>query len=415
MAVAGILFMALAGRRLLPDRPLPAHEARRRQRATLSDMYDLGQVASEVYVKPGSSLAGQSLADGGWGERLGLNVVGISRGGNVHLAPPESEGVLAGDVVIFTGSMDEQEAAEHGLLFTADPAWRGRFISENISLAEAVLAPRSSLAGKTLKEINFRQNYNLTVLAIWREGGTLREALAELPLRFGDALLLQGPQASIDQLRAGRDFLVLTEDVAGPVSPRKAWLAAGLTLAGLLLPAFNLLPIAEATFSAATLMVLFGCLSMDEAYGSVEWKTVFLIAGMLPLGLAMTDTGAAALIGDVLVGFVGGWGAVALVGGLYWLATLLTQVMSGQATAVVLAPVAIAAAGRLGIDPRGLAIAVAMGCSSAFLTPFGHATNVLVMGPGGYTTRDFARVGAPLTLVLFIVLLVVTPLVYHLR
>lgn len=410
MAVVGIVFMALFGRRLLPDRGIGGQERPVRQGDHLPEIYDLRQMVREVYVKPGSTLAGLSVSEGGWGKRLGLNVVGISRGGVIRLAPPQSEKVLEGDVVMFTGHTDADEAARCGLISTEDPAWHGQLVSGQVSLVEVTLAPRSALAGKTLREIDFREKFSLSVLAIWREGRTIREALADIPLRFGDALLMQGHPSKIQLLRREADFLVLEEDIAGIESPRKAWLAVGLTTAAVIFSAFNVLPIAEAAFAAASLMILFNCLNMDDAYRSIEWRTVFLIAGMLPLGLAMTGSGTAEFAGNALVNVLGRWGPLAVAAGAFWMTMLLTQVMSGQATAVVLAPIAIAAALSLGVDPRGMAMAVAMGCSTAFLTPFGHATNLLVMGPGGYTVKDYARAGLPLTLLLFAVLVITLPL-----
>jgi di/tricarboxylate transporter len=414
MAIAGILFVTLIGRRWLPDHDIGGQKPDRGN-GSLSEAYGLRQMVQAVYVQPGSAMAGLSLAEGGWGSRLGLNVVGLSRGGMVKLAPASSQEVLEGDIVLFTGFTDQEELVRYGLRFTEDPDWTGQFASAQVNLVEVTLPPRSSVAGKTLRDINFREKFDLTVLAIWREGTTLREGLADIPLRFGDALLMQGRVARIALLRRDPDFLILEEDTAGIESPRRAVVAVGLTLAALFLPAANILPIAEATFSAAFLMVLFNCLSMDDAYSSIEWRAIFLIAGMLPLGLAMANTGAATFVGRLLVSALGGLGPLAVAGGLFVLTVLLTQVMSGQATAVVLAPIAIAAARNIGLDPRGMAMAVALGCSTAFLTPFAHATNLLVMGPGGYRLQDYTRIGLPLTLVLFGVLLITLPLFWGIR
>jgi di/tricarboxylate transporter len=227
-----------------------------------------------------------------------------------------------------------------------------------------------------------------------------------MPLRFGDALLIQGNYDRIELLRDEPGLIVFRENVDEiPPGPR-AWLAVGLTAAAVTLSALNILPIAEATFTAAIFMILSGCLTMDEAYHAIEWQAIFLIAGMLPLGLAMSNAGTASLIGDLLVDLLGHWGPLALAGGLFLAAMLLTQVIGGQTTAVVLAPISIAAAQSLQADPRAVSIAVAVACSTAFLTPFGHPTNVLVMGPGGYTTRDYTRVGLLLTALLFVVMLV---------
>lgn len=415
MALTGIGFMAFWGRRWLPAHGLGRQNQVERHRRSLTDLYNLHQAVVAVYVKPGSTMASLSLAEGGWGRRLGVTVVGISRGGKVRLAPTQDEIVLEGDVILFTGFVDAADMAPYGLVLTEDAAWHGQLASDQIGLVEVALAPHATLAGKSLSELQFREKFDLSLLAIWREGQTMREGLAHIPLRFGDALLLQGRRSRINLLRREADFLVLEEDTAPLKAPWKAWVAIGVTLAAFALPALNLLPIAQATFAAASVMLVCNCLSMEEAYSAIEWKVVFLIAGMLPLGFAMTHTEAAAFLSQTLIALLGYLGPLAVAGGLFWLTTLLTQVMSGQVTAVLLTPIAVAAARSLHVDPRGLAMAVAMGCSMAFLTPFGHATNMLVMGPGGYTVKDYARVGLPLTLVLFGVLLVTLPLFWNIH
>jgi len=415
LAVAGIAYMVVIGRRLLPKQPLGGQDGAVRPTGTLAESYGMSQAVSGAYVKPGSAMAGLSLAEGQWGEQLGLNVVGISRGGNIDLAPPRSEDVLEGDIVLFTGFCDQTELNRYGLVLTQAPEFKGNLASERVSLVEVALAPRSAFAGNTLREMHFRDKYDLTVLAIWREGQTLRDALGDIPLRFGDALLLQGRRSKIDLLRDERGLLVLEEDTGEAEMPRQAWIAVILTSAAFLLAAFNLLPIALSAFSAAVFMVLFGCLDMNDAYHAIEWRSIFLIAGMLPLGLALAGTGAAALVGTGLVAALGGLGPLAVAAGLFWAATLLTQVISGQVTPVVLAPIAIAAAQKIGVDPRGIVMAVAIGCSTAFLTPISHSANLLVMGPGGYHFKDYARVGLPLALILFVVLMPVLWVVWGIR
>jgi len=415
LAVAGILYMVFIGRRLLPSRQIGGQEGPLRPTGTLAESYGLRQAISGAYVKPGSAMAGLSLAEGQWGEQLALNVVGISRGGNVDLAPARSEEVLEGDIVLFTGICDQPDLDRYGLVLTQAPEFKGNLASERVSLVEVTLAPRSNFAGKTLRELHFRDKYDLTVLAIWREGNTLRDALGDIPLRFGDALLLQGRRSKMELLRDEPALLVLEEDTGPNDLSRRAWIAIALTAAAFVLAAFNVLPIAESAFAAAVFMVLFGCVDMNDAYHAIEWRTIFLIAGMLPLGLALASTGAAALVGTGLVAALGALGPLAVAGGLFWAATLLTQVLSGQVTPVVLAPIAIATAQRLGTDPRGVVMAVAMGCSTAFLTPISHSANLLVMGPGGYRFKDYARVGLPLTIILFIVLLPVLWVVWGIR
>jgi di/tricarboxylate transporter len=405
MAFSGILFIVFFGRRLLPDHGPKEGIGPRWSDQKLSETYKLADNISAVYVIPGSAMAGSSLTDAEWGNRFGLNVVGISRGGRIRLAPSLDNKVIEGDIILFTGHLDQDTAKQNGLYFTQDPDWEGQFITDQISLVEVVLAPRSTVAGKTLREINFREKFEFTILAIWREGTILREKLIDIPLKFGDTLLLQGRHSRINMLRSESNFLVLEEDLAPLESPYKAILTIGLTLLAVLLPAFNILPIAEAAFSVAILLVVFRCIDMDDAYSSIEWKAVFLIAGMLPLGVAMINSGAVIMLSDLLVDVLGRFGPLTIAGGIFLLATLLTQVMSGQATAVILAPIAIAASQSVGLDPRSITMAVAIGCSTAFLTPFGHATNLLVMGPGEYMVKDYFRVGWPLTLLLLVVFL----------
>jgi di/tricarboxylate transporter len=402
----GIVYMVLWGRKLLPEHYLGGTKEERGPAGTLAETYGLSQAASGVYVKPGSPLAGQTLAEGDWSRLLKMSIVGISRGGTVHFAPSSAMRVREGDIILYLGSPSDEDLAEQGLIQTSDPDWHGELRSNQVGLIEVALAPRSPYAGKTLRSIHFREKFDLTVLALWREGSTIREGVGDVPLRFGDALLLQGQQDRIKVLHSERGFIVLAEDVEVVTPGRRAWIAGALTVLAVVLAATKVLPIAEATFSAAFLMVLFGCLSMDEAYHAIEWPAIFLIAGMLPLGLALSSTGTASMIGTALTNVLGGWGILALTAGLFIIASALAQVMGSQATAVVLAPIAIAAAQTLNADPRAVSMAVAIGCSNAFLTPFGHPSNVLVMGPGGYLPGDYGRVGLPLILILFPIVLV---------
>lgn len=405
MALVGMAFIATAGRHLLPNR-VDSGLRRERPALDLAEVYNLRGAISLAYVKPGSPMAGRSIADGGWGRILGLNVVGVSRGGRMMLAPAPHLVVIEGDIVLFSGIADDEELDRFGLIRTEDPDWSGQLASDTVSLVEATLAPRSAVAGKTLREMRFRELYDLTLLALWRDGHTLREGLADLPLKFGDALLLQGSRDKVRLLKQDEAFIVLDPDEGKVDNPRKAALAVTLTVLAVILSALNLLPIAEATFAAAVLMVFFGCLTMEQAYAAIEWRTIFLIVGMLPLGLALTSTGAAAWLGTLLVTTLGPLGPLAVAAGLFVTATGLTQIISGQVTPVVLAPIAIAAAQSLGVDPRGMGMAVALACSTAFITPISHSVNMLVMGPGGYTFRDYARIGWPLTALMLLTLLI---------
>lgn len=286
--------------------------------------------------------------------------------------------------------------------------------SDEVQLAEVVLAPRSSLEGKTLREVNFRKKYGLTVLAIWREGKVHRTNLHNIPLRFGEALLLYGKRETFELISSDNDFIVLTESKQPPIRTQKA-LVSLLIMLGVLLPVvFGLIPLAISSIIGVAAMVLTGCLKMEEAYKSVEWRSVFLIAGMLPLGIAMHQTGAATYLAGIVInwfGILGPWGVIM---GLYLITTLTTFAIPPPALVVLMSPVALQAAESFQISPHTVMIAIAVAASSTFLSPVSHAANLLVMGPGGYKFTDYTRVGAPLSLVIFLTVMLLLPLFWPL-
>ncbi|MEJ2343625.1 MAG: SLC13 family permease, partial [Gemmatimonadales bacterium] len=281
--------------------------------------------------------------------------------------------------------------------------------SERVGLVEAVLAPRTALAGSSLRQLNFRVKYGLTVLAIMRQGEIIRESVADIPLRFGDALLLYGPAERLRMLGAEPDFLVLTRGAQEPRRTAKAPLAAllmGLVIVPVLL---GWVPIYIAAVAGAALMVLTGCLTMDEAYRDIEWPAVFLIAGMLPLGIALDRSGAAALVAEQVVTSLGRFGPVAVMAGLFALTSAGTQIIPTAALVVLMAPIVLNTAAGMGISPYALMMTVAMAASASFGSPVSHPANVLVMGPGGYRFTDYLRVGLPLTFVVFVFVVLLTP------
>jgi len=255
----------------------------------------------------------------------------------------------------------------------------------------------------------------MSVLAIWRADQQLRTELADRPLEFGDGLLLQGPRQRLRVLRTERDLILLSPDVeeAALVAGR-GWLAVGILAMTLMLAALNPDSLGEIMLAGALGMVLGKVLTMDEAYTAIDWKSVFLVAGMLPVGTALSKSGTAGLLVGKVMGLQALAGPVAILGGLTLLAVLLTQTMHGAAAAAIVAPLAIEAALRSGAQPRAMAMGVALASSMAFLTPLGHPVNIMVMAPGGYRFRDFFRIGLPLTLILLVLLLALLPLVWPL-
>jgi di/tricarboxylate transporter len=416
IVVAGIAYMALWGRRLLPARsPAELYEDMQRQEASLAEVYHLGETLSRAGVPAGSPLVGQTLAGSRLRETQGVNVLAIEREGRILRAPSPDQELRAEDVLLLTG--EPAGSGDGGGLDPLPPRhWRERDLeSHSVVLVEAVLSPRSALIGRTLRETRFRDRYGMGVLALWRAGRSLRAGLTDLPLQLGDGLLLQGERGRLPVLRAEPDLIVLDRGVdEPPPSRRREWLALAIMLATLALATFSHLGIAEVMLGGALLMILSGVLSMDDAYKAIEWRSIFLVAGMLPLGTAMTKTGAADLITHGVLAVLGGWGPLAILAGLIALAVLLNQAMAGAAVAAVMAPIAIQTAQRIGANPRAFAMGIALACSFAFLTPLGSPVNILVMGPGGYSFRDYFRVGLPLALLLFVVVLGLLPLVWPL-
>jgi di/tricarboxylate transporter len=346
----------------------------------------------------------------------GLSVLAIERGGKSRLAMDSETSLARGDVLLVEGVGDHLVwASEAGLLeVQPEVGVEDRELqSEAVGITEVILSPHSRLAGKTLADLQFRDKYNLNVLAILRDGTPRRSDLVNLPLRFGDTLLIQGARHSIRLLQGEIDFVVLGDAEPDPsMRLRKAPLAVALVGVMLIPVLAGWLPITAAALLAGVLMVITGCLTMDEAYQAIEWKAVFLVAGTLPLGIALEKTGTAQFLAGFLVESLGGVGPTALLAGFFILTNLLTQFMSNAASTVLIAPIAIGAAEQMGSEPHALLMAVALAASAGFLTPVAHQSNVLVMGPGGYRFSDYLKAGLPFVLITFLAAVVMLPLLW---
>lgn len=282
--------------------------------------------------------------------------------------------------------------------------------AREVRLAEATLAPRSALAGKTLRELDFYHRYGLTVIGIRRHGESIREPLAEVRLRFGDTLLLRGRQEHIRRLGPDSDFLLL-EPIENPAPDYSRTTRAVLIFTGAIMMAtVGGMHISLAATLGAVAMVLSGCLRVEDAHRAIDWRTLIAIGGMFPLGTALETTGTATLIAESVARLASGGGpliACAVLG----LATVgLTQILTNAATAIVVAPIALGVANTLGVSPYPIMMIVAIAASTAFVTPIGHQSNLLVYNAGGYRFDDFVKVGLPLTLLILTVSLLTVPL-----
>jgi di/tricarboxylate transporter len=414
LTVAGIIFMATLGRKLLPNYPIDSLFPARRLPADLAKIYQLSEHIFEARILEGSPLDGKSIAQSQLGYVYDLNIIGFIRCGRIKLSPDKDEIVRSGDVLLIDGNADSLRPSQEGLgldcRITAD-APVVELADRDVGIIETVVSPYAAIAGQSLRNIHFREKYGLTVLALRREGNPIRQGIPDLPLHFGDALLVQGPWQRLKLLRDEQDFIFLDEpEVAEEIKrPEKApWVLLGAALM-LVLAGLGLQPISVASLLAATVIIVSGSLKAEEGYRAVEWRAVILVASMLSMGTAMDQTGAAALISRSLLEALGLLGPLAVLAGFFLLSMLFAQVLSGAATAVLIAPVAFSAATQLAISPYPLLMTVILGSSSAFLTPISHPANILVMGPGGYKFTDFARVGVLLTLIVFALAVILVP------
>lgn len=404
----GVLYMVFVGRHLLPVRN------RVEKTKAISRMR---QYVSEVTVGENSPLIGLSLAKSEFGSKYDLTIIAINRNEETLAVLDRDTVILANDLLIVAGSVDNLMRGRK-VLDVAIGVERQNEVEQmdldDMHIIEATLAPRSQIMGLTLNEAGLRDRYGFNALAIWRQGQVITKRLRNVELQFGDALLLQGPPQRLAAMHAGGDFLVLEPIPIETRRREKAPLAIGALLLVLGLVIFGSIHIATAMLIGALVMVLTGCLTMDEAYESIDWRTVFLVAGILPLGAAMENTGTARYLADLILDLVGDFGPLAVLAGVYLLAALITQPMSNAAAIVLVVPIAIDTAAALGANHLTFTMATVIGAATSFLSPVGHKANILVFGPGGYKFFDYTRVGALLTVALLIIAIIVLPILWPL-
>lgn len=379
---------------------------------SLADLQDLHAEFFLVRLPDDSPLCGLTLAASNLGQLVGLTVMGLVRDGRTSLGVSPQQVLRPGDRLLVAGDpaaiLSVLELGEIRLEAHVEAA---ELESADIGVVEATVAPRSQLAGRSLREIAFRERYGVQAMALWREGKPRRADLADLPLRFGDALLLQGPRDRLALLASDPDLLVLTPGDRPPRRTGKAPFAIGglVLLVGMVVTGWQ--PIQIAAFAAATFAIVGGALSMEQAYRAVEWRMIFLLAAILPIGIAMERTGAAALAAHTLTDLAGPYGPYALLAALVIAASLLSQTLDSGPAVVVLAPVTAQIAEAAQLAPATLFMGIALGASAAFVTPFSHKAHLLVMGAGGYRAADYVKVGTPLTLLVLGLIVVLVPVV----
>ncbi len=405
--VLGIAYLLMFGRRLLP--------ARRTQEA-LTDDYHLREYLTELVIQPKSRLIGKTLKQSNLSLANDIEVLDIRRN-KQRLDALLHEIVLErDDLLIVKGNIDNIMRVRHVEGLEIHPEVKlsdADLESSDIALAEGVISTASGLIGKTLKQADFRKRFQATVLAVRRHGGDMREKLGRVRLQMGDTLLIQGRKDRLQSLRESRDFMLIMEDQSTPRYRKRKMTASVLIFLGVVLAAaVDFAPIMVASLVGALMMVLTRCITIQEAYEAIDMRIVMLIAGTLSLGLALQKTGGAELIAQKLIAIVGPYGPVAVLSALYLLTMIATELMSNNATAALLTPIALSLAAGLGVDPRPFAFCIAFAASASFLSPIGYQTNTLVYGPGGYKFTDYMRVGLPISLTVWILATLLIPVIW---
>ncbi len=402
----GILYMILVGVRLIPGKPIMED---------LTQKFGMGDYLTEVILLKKAISVGKKLGDSPLVQDLDIDILEVFRSGR-RLPIPSHEVILQEyDVLRVRASVQKiREIQEReGIVIKSGLKWRDKDLeSENAVLVEAVIAPHSMLDGKSLEAIGFRDRFGAAPLAIRHSGALRHEKLETTILRGGDALLIEVKRDHLLQLKKHPAFVFISE-VALPLSRKEKVAPALAIVAGVVITtALGIFPIVVSAIVGAVLLILIGCLSLEEAYEAIDWKVIFLLAGLLTLGIALEKSGAAALIADIFITYIGQWGPTALLSALFFFTTILTNIMSNNATAALLAPVAIVVAQSQGWSPRPFLMAVMFGASLSFMTPIGYQTNTLIYGPGQYRFSDFMRVGTPLNIIFWLMLTWLIPMLW---
>ena len=383
----------------------------------LRDTYQLQDYIFVVRIPLKSQLSGDTLERSRLGDAFDFRLLALYRDGDLSVMPEPDQPLRGGDVLLIQGrqqDLDVLRGLQELEVQRGGHTHLNAFESDRLSLLEATLEPRSGLAGRPLTEINFRDTYGLELVAVWRHGEAIRSNLDQLHLELGDALLVLGPRERLIVLERDPEFIILTPVTQRALDTRRAPLAAGIMLGVVLSVLAGWLPIYIAAVIGATLMVLSQCLTMEDAYRAIDWRAIFLIAGMLPLGTAMQESGAAAYLAQLTMQYVGPLGPWWVIGGLYIITAAGTMIIPTAALVVLMSPIVLSACADLGIAPQTAMMAVAMAASASFTSPISHPANLLVMGPGGYRFGDYLRLGLPLTVVVFVTVMVLLPLIWPL-
>lgn len=407
MAVAGLVFFWFFGPSVLRvTEPSAEQQVARRTGTELEAAYEIQERLWDGTLPAHSPLVEKPLSATGIGARLGITVLAVIRGKQKTFAPSPDFILHAGDHLLIVGREERVTLlGAEGIELNRD-AQQNNLSARGARFVEAVLIPHSKAEGQTLRELSFRSRYGMTAVAIRRDGKSYRTDVAEMKLRQGDSILVVGTDTGGSELARSADFLVIEPDSGDRPTD---WRTASVTLVALavaICASIAGFPIYLSMLGVAALVILTGSISMQEVYRAMEWHAIILIAGMYPVSLAIIHTGLADRLGGLMVECVHPYGPLGLVAGAFILTGALSQIIAGQVTTLITAPVLISAAITLGVSPQAVAVSSALACSTTLLTPLSHPVNALMIGPGNYQFRDFFRAGWAISLLSFLMLLI---------
>ncbi len=414
-AVVGFAYLAFLGRKLLP------------KRISLSELIDSDttrEVLTQFQIEPGSSLVGKTLVETLLKTHPKAQVLEVRRRGR-NLDTPLNELVVHEMdrlLIRVHGRGFKQLREAGGLRFEGqDDLHLTPLETREIKMLEGIVGPNSSMVGKTLKEIGFRRNYGINVMAIHRQGVNLRDDFNSVKLTFGDTLFMEGPPEAFNRLQGQRDFVSISDTPTVTIVTKKAWVATAIAVLFAVGASLDIIGVPALALLVALAMVLTGCVTSKQAYDSVQWDIIFLIFGMLAFGMALDQSGAASQLINGVMAVCGGFSPFVILSIIYLLSSILTELISNNAVAALLTPLVVGIAekipyeGVVGVDPRPFIIALVFGCSASFATPIGYQTNTYVYGAGGYKFGDFLRVGVPLNLTLWVLASILIPIFWPFR
>jgi di/tricarboxylate transporter len=409
---AGVLYLLFAGNKLIPERTISK---------LLTEKYDMGDYLTDIRILPGAPSIGKTISQSPIITDLKIDIIGFRRK-EEHFSKPNYSTILELDDVLRLScnfkdisTIQRTEGVE---------IIQGNIISEeemktkDPTLAEALVTPGSELQGKTISQTRFKHQFGVVALAIRSRRGILNTRLSRAVLRPGDILLLSGDKDIFAEYKSGTNvienpFIIISEkEEKITVNKRNLLTVFSILALVVLLPSVDILPILASAIIGVSALVLFRSITMAQIYKAIDWNVIFLLAGTISLGIAMQKTGTDKLIAENILKYFGSWGPIALISVLYFVTTILTELISNSASAVLLTPIAISMADSMGVDAKPFLFAIMFAASASFMTPVGYQTNTMIYTAGNYRFFDFFRIGAPLNLLFWILASILIPLFY---